>query len=142
MYIPTSFQVTDTARLHEFMRRESFAVLISQGAEGLIASHLRLVISIARRYSKFGLPVNDLVQEGTVGLIQAVRKFNPDRDARLATYAMWWVRAAIQDYVVRSWSLVRVGKTAAHRALFFACRKLATASTVFPCLASTTPRLL
>jgi len=94
-------------------------------AERLVASHLRVVVRIARSYGRFGLPVNDLIQEGTVGLIQAVRKFNPDSGARLGTYAMWWIRAAIQDYVVRSWSLVRVGKTAAHKALFFALKKVA-----------------
>src|SRR5690349_11458181 len=94
-------------------------------AERLVASHLRVVVRIARSYGRFGLPVNDLIQEGTVGLIQAVRKFNPDSGARLGTYAMWWIRAAIQDYVVRSWSLVRVGKTAAHKALFFALKRVA-----------------
>src|SRR3954449_8586673 len=97
-------------------------------AEKLVASHLRVVVKIARSYGRFGLPVNELIQEGTVGLIQAVRKFNPDGGARLGTYAMWWIRAAIQDYVVRSWSLVRVGKTAAHRALFFACKRLGAAA--------------
>jgi RNA polymerase sigma-32 factor len=94
-------------------------------AQRLVTSHLRLVVRIARSYRRFGLPVNDLIQEGTVGLIQAVRRFDPDHEARLGTYAMWWVRAAIQDYVVRSWSLVRVGKTAAHRALFFNLKKRA-----------------
>jgi len=92
-------------------------------AETLIVSHLTVVITVARRYGRLGLPVNDLIQEGTVGLIQAVRKFDPDRNARLATYALWWIRAAIQDYVVRSWSLVRVGKTAAHKALFFSLKR-------------------
>lgn len=91
----------------------------------LVTSHLRMVIRLARSYGRFGLPINDLIQEGTIGLIQAVRKFNPDRDARLSTYAMWWIRAAMQDYVVRSWSLVRVGKTAAHRPLFFNLKRLA-----------------
>ncbi|HEV7369849.1 sigma-70 family RNA polymerase sigma factor [Arenibaculum sp.] len=95
-------------------------------AERLIAGHLRMVVKAARSYGRLGLPVNDLIQEGTLGLIQAVRKFNPDRDARLSTYAAWWIRAAMQDYAVRSWSLVRVGKTAAHRALFFALRRVAT----------------
>ena len=88
-------------------------------AERLIVSHLAVVATIARRYGRLGLPINYLIQEGTIGLIQAVRKFDPDHNARLATYAMWWIRAAIQDYVVRSWSLVRIGKTAAHKALFF-----------------------
>ncbi len=94
-------------------------------ADLLIVSHLRVVVNIARRYVRFGMPINDLIQEGTIGLIQAVQRFNPDRETRLSTYAMWWIRAAIQDYVVRSWSLVRVGKTAAHRALFFHLRALA-----------------
>lgn len=94
-------------------------------AERLVASHLRVVVRIARSYGRSGLPVNDLIQEGTLGLIQAVRKFNPDGGSRLGTYAMWWIRASIQDYVVRSWSLVRVGKTAAHKALFFALKKVA-----------------
>jgi RNA polymerase sigma-32 factor len=94
-------------------------------AERLIAGHLRMVVKAARHYGRLGLPVHDLIQEGTLGLIQAVRKFNPDRDARLSTYAAWWIRAAMQDYAVRSWSLVRVGKTAAHRALFFALRRVA-----------------
>ena len=93
-------------------------------AERLIVSHLAVVNTVARRYGRLGLPVNDLIQEGTLGLIQAVRKFNPDHNARLATYAMWWIRAAIQDYVVRSWSLVRIGKTAAHKALFFNLKSL------------------
>ena len=94
----------------------------ARAAERLLLGHLALVRSLARRYGRLGLPVNDLMQEGVIGLIQAIRRFNPDRDARLATYAMWWVRAAMQDYAVRSWSLVRVGKTASHRALFFHLR--------------------
>jgi RNA polymerase sigma-32 factor len=93
--------------------------------ERLITSHLRVVVRLARSYGRFGLPINDLVQEGTLGLIQAVRRFNPERDVRLSTYAMWWIRAAMQEYIVRSWSLVRVGKTAAHRALFFNLRRIA-----------------
>jgi RNA polymerase sigma-32 factor len=97
-------------------------------AERLIVCHLAVVIAIARRYGRLGLPVNDLIQEGTLGLIHAVRKFDPDRNARLATYAMWWIRAAIQDYVVRSWSLVRIGKTAAHKALFFSLKRTAAAT--------------
>ena len=92
-------------------------------AERLVVSHLAVVTTVARRYGRLGLPINDLIQEGTIGLIQAVRKFDPDHNARLATYAMWWIRAAIQDYVVRSWSLVRVGKSAAHKALFFSLKR-------------------
>lgn len=86
----------------------------------LVESHVPLVKSFARRYARFGVPQADLVQEGLIGLLQAVRKFDPSRDVRLGTYAAWWVRAAMQDYVVRSWSVVRPGKTAPHRALFFA----------------------
>jgi len=105
--------------------------LVSRSAAGdrlaearLVLSHLRMVVKLAQRYGRqYGLPMADLMQEGTIGLIQAVRKFNPDRDNRLSTYAAWWIRAAIQDYVVRSWSLVRVGKSAAHRALFFTLRR-------------------
>lgn len=93
-------------------------------AARLITSHLRFVLKVARAYRNSGLPMNDLVQEGTIGLIQAVRRFNPDRDVRLATYARWWIRAAIQDYVVRSWSLVRVGTTAAQKALFLRLRRM------------------
>ena len=92
-------------------------------AERLIVSHLAVVTAVARRYGRLGLPITDLIQEGTIGLIHAVRKFDPDHNARLATYAMWWIRAAIQDYVVRSWSLVRIGKTAAHKALFFSLKR-------------------
>ena len=90
----------------------------------LIASHLRFVIRIARTYRSYGLPMADLVQEGTIGLIHAVRRYNPERDARLSTYAMWWIRASIQEYVVRSWSLVRVSTTAAQKSLFLNLRKL------------------
>ena len=89
----------------------------------LVLSHLRFVIKIARTYRSFGLPMADLVQAGTVGLIQAVRRYNPERDTRLSTYAMWWIRASIQEHVVRSWSAVRVSTTAAHKALFLHLRK-------------------
>lgn len=92
-------------------------------AAQLVASHLRFVIRIARSYRNYGLPMNDLVQEGVVGLLQAVRKFNPDRNVRFATYAMWWIRAAIQEHVVRSWSLVRLGTTTTQRSLFFNLRR-------------------
>lgn len=94
-------------------------------AERLVLSHLRMVARMARRYATLGLPTSDLIQEGTIGLIQAVRRFNPDRGVRLSTYAAWWVRASIQEHVVRSWSLVRLGKTAAHRALFLRLKPLA-----------------
>ncbi|MSO76280.1 MAG: sigma-70 family RNA polymerase sigma factor [Alphaproteobacteria bacterium] len=95
-------------------------------AERLVVSYLPFVVATARRYSRYGLPLNELVQEGVVGLIRAVRRFNPDQDARLASYASWWVRAAIHDHIIGSWSLVRVGTTAAQKALFFRLRRMAT----------------
>ncbi|MEN2978866.1 RNA polymerase factor sigma-32 [Tistrella bauzanensis] len=93
-------------------------------AEILVRSHLRLVIKVASRYRNYGLPMNELVQEGSLGLMQAVERFDPERGVRLATYAMWWIKAAIQDYILRSWSMVRIGTTAAQKALFFNLRKL------------------
>ena len=95
-----------------------------EAAGRLILSHLRMVIKIARAYRGSGLPMSDLVQQGVLGLIHAVQKFNPDRGVRLSTYAMWWIRAAIQDHVVRSWSVVRVGTTNAQKALFLRLRKM------------------
>jgi RNA polymerase sigma-32 factor len=91
----------------------------------LVTRHLRFVLHIARRYRSHGQPLGDLFQEGVVGLIEAIRRFNPERDTRLATYAMWWIRASIQDYVVRSRSLVKIGTTAAQKALFFHLRRRA-----------------
>lgn len=90
----------------------------------LISAHRRFVVKIARKYRNYGLPMNDLVQEGTIGFIQAVKRFDPSRDVRLNTYAMWWIRASIQDHVIRSWSLVRVGTTAAQKSLFFKLRRM------------------
>ena len=90
----------------------------------LVGSHLRLVVKIARGFSGYGLPLSDLVAEGNVGLMQAAEKFDPDRGFRFATYAMWWIRAAIQEYVLHSWSLVKMGTTAAQKKLFFNLRKL------------------
>lgn len=92
-------------------------------AQRLVLSHLRFVHHVARRYGRYGHPVGDLLQEGTVGLIEAVRRFNPDRGVRLSTYAMWWIRASIQDYIVRSRSLVKIGTTAAQKAMFFNLRR-------------------
>jgi RNA polymerase sigma-32 factor len=92
-------------------------------ATKLVTSHLRFVLHIAKRYNNHGHPLADLIQEGTVGLLEAVKRFNPDRDVQLSTYAMWWIRAAIQDYVVRSRSLVKIGTTAAQKSLFFNLRR-------------------
>ena len=92
--------------------------------EHLVGSHLRLVVKIARGFAGYGLPLADLVAEGNVGLMQAAEKFDPARGFRFATYAMWWIRAAIQEYILHSWSLVKMGTTAAQKKLFFNLRKL------------------
>ena len=92
-------------------------------AKKLVTSHLRLVAKIAMGYRGYGLPVSEIVSEGNVGLMQAVKRFDPDKGFRLATYAMWWIRAAIQEYVLRSWSMVKMGTTAAQKKLFFNLRK-------------------
>jgi RNA polymerase sigma-32 factor len=93
-------------------------------ARRLVSSHMGFVVHIARRYRRFGIPLNDLVQEGMIGLIHAVRRFDPGRNIRLCTYAAWWIRAHIQAHVVRSWSLVRLSTGTAHRALFFRLRRM------------------
>ena len=93
-------------------------------AHQLVTSHLRLVAKIAMGYRGYGLPLAELISEGNVGLMQAVKRFDPDRGFRLATYAMWWIRAAIQEYILHSWSLVKIGTTAAQKKLFFNLRKL------------------
>ena len=94
-----------------------------EAAEKLITSHLRLVGKIAKGYRGYGLPIGEVISEGNVGLMQAVKRFDPERGFRLATYAMWWIRASIQEYVLRSWSLVKLGTTAAQKKLFFNLRK-------------------
>jgi RNA polymerase sigma-32 factor len=94
-----------------------------QAAHQLVTSHLRLVAKIAMGYRGYGLPIGEVISEGNVGLMQAVKKFDPDKGFRLATYAMWWIRASIQEYILRSWSLVKMGTTAAQKKLFFNLRK-------------------
>ncbi len=94
-----------------------------EAARRMVTSHLRLVAKIAMGYRGYGLPISEIVSEGNVGLMQAVKRFDPDRGFRLATYAMWWIRASIQEYVLRSWSLVKMGTTAAQKKLFFNLRK-------------------
>jgi RNA polymerase sigma-32 factor len=96
----------------------------TEAAHRLVTSHLRLVAKIAMGYSRYGLPLSDLISEGNVGMMRAVRRFDPDRGFRLATYAMWWIRAAIQEYIVHSWSLVKMGTTVVQRKLFFNLRRL------------------
>ena len=95
-----------------------------KSAEKLVTSHLRLVAKIAMRYKGYGLPMNEIISEGNVGLMQAVKKFEPEKGFRLATYAMWWIKASIQEYILRSWSLVQIGTTTAQKKLFFNLKKL------------------
>ena len=95
-----------------------------KAAHKLVTSHLRLVAKIAMGYRGYGLPVNEMISEGNIGLMQAVKKFDPDKGFRLATYAMWWIKAAIQEYVLRSWSLVKMGTTTAQKKLFFNLKKI------------------
>ena len=96
----------------------------TEAAHRLVTSHLRLVAKIAMGYRGYGLPIGELIAEGNVGMMQAVKRFDPDRGFRLATYAMWWIRASIQEYILRSWSLVKIGTTAAQKKLFFNLRRL------------------
>ena len=96
----------------------------SEAAHRLVTSHLRLVAKIAMGYRGYGLPVSELIAEGNVGMMQAVKRFEPDKGFRLATYAMWWIRASIQEYILRSWSLVKIGTTAAQKKLFFNLRRM------------------
>lgn len=96
----------------------------TESAQKLVTSHLRLVAKIAMGYRGYGLPIGEVISEGNIGLMQAVKRFEPDRGFRLATYAMWWIRAAIQEYILRSWSLVKLGTTATQKRLFFNLRKV------------------
>lgn len=95
-----------------------------QAAHRLVTSHLKLVVKVALGYRGYGLPVNDLISEGNLGLMQAVKKFNPDLGYRLSTYAIWWIKASIQEYILKSWSLVKIGTTSAQKKLFFNLKKL------------------
>ncbi|GAB2176352.1 RNA polymerase sigma factor RpoH [Dongia sp. agr-C8] len=96
----------------------------AEAAHRMVTSHLRLVAKIAMGYRGYGLPISEIISEGNVGLMQAVKRFDPDRGFRLATYAMWWIRASIQEYILHSWSLVKIGTTAAQKKLFFNLRKV------------------
>jgi len=95
-----------------------------KSAQKLITSHLRLVAKIAMGYKGYGLPVNEIISEGNIGLMQAVKKFDPEKGFKLATYAMWWIKASIQEYILRSWSLVKMGTTSAQKKLFFNLKKI------------------
>jgi len=109
----------------EYMLAKRFLEHEDRGAaEELVTSHLRLVAKIAMGYRGYGLPIGEVISEGNVGLMQAVKKFDPERGFRLATYAMWWIKASIQEYVLRSWSLVKMGTTANQKRLFFNLRKM------------------
>ena len=109
----------------EYMLARSFAERGDvDAAHKLVTSHLRLVAKIAMGYRGYGLPLSELISEGNIGLMQGVKKFEPDRGFRLATYAMWWIRASIQEFILRSWSLVKMGTTAAQKKLFFNLRRM------------------
>lgn len=113
------------AKDEEYMLAKRFAEHSDpDAAQRLITSHLRLVAKIAMGYRGYGLPIGEVISEGNVGLMQAVKRFDPEKGFRLATYAMWWIKAAIQEYILRSWSLVKIGTTAAQKKLFFNLRKI------------------
>ncbi len=113
------------AKEEEFMRAKRWQEHEdAEAAEKMVTSHLRLVAKIAMGYRGYGLPMAEVISEGNVGLMQSVKKFDPDKGFRLATYAMWWIRASIQEYILRSWSLVKLGTTAAQKKLFFNLRRI------------------
>src|SRR5947209_444877 len=101
-----------------------------EAAHRLVNSHLRLVASIAKGYRGYGLPISELISEGNVGLMQAIKRFEPDKGFRLATYATWWIKAAIQEYILRSWSMVKMGTTANQKKMFFNLRKTKSKNSV------------
>jgi len=117
------YPMLDAQEEYDLARRYQ-ATQDPDAAEQLVTSHLRLVAKIAMGYRGYGLPLSELVSEGNVGMMQAVRRYDPERGFRLATYAMWWIRASIQEYILHSWSLVKIGTTAAQKKLFFNLRRL------------------
>lgn len=124
-YIRSSMNEPMLERDHEFELATRWKANGDEKAlHELIRSYTRLVIATAAKFKHYGLPMGDLIQEGNLGLMQAANKFEPDRDVRFSTYATWWVRASIQDYILRNWSIVRTGTTAAHKSLFFNLRRL------------------
>jgi len=121
----------NTGKLFSFLGKEEereLALLAGNGdreaTDRLITSHFNYVVKLAKGYRRSGVPMSDLIQEGMVGLVQAVKRFNPDRSVRLSTYAMWWIRASMQDHIVRSWSLVRLSTTSAQKSLYLNLRRL------------------
>lgn len=124
-FIKTAMRTPLLPRAHEFALARRWREAADTAAlHELARAYTRLVIAIAARYRSYGLPVGDLVQEGNVGLMQAAWRFEPERDVRFSTYAAWWIRSAMQDYVLRNWSIVRTGTTAAQKSLFFNLRRL------------------
>ena len=124
-YIRASMRQPLLSRDHEFSLARAWRDDDDEDAlHELVRCYARLVVSTASRYRNYGLPIGDLIQEGNVGLMQAAARFEPERDVRFSTYASWWIRAAIQDYILRNWSIVRTGTTAAQKSLFFNLRRL------------------
>lgn len=124
-FIKASMRQPLLSRDHEFeLARKWRDGGDEQALHELVRSYTRLVVAIAARFRNYGLPLGDLVQEGNVGLMQAAARFEPDREVRFSTYAAWWIRSAVQDYILRNWSIVRTGTTAAQKALFFNLRRL------------------
>ena len=124
-YIKTSMNAPLLEKEHELdLARRWINDQDEKALHELINSYTRLVVSMASRFRNYGLPMGDLIQEGNIGLMQAANRFDPERDLRFSTYASWWIRAAIQDYVLRNWSIVRTGTTAAQKSLFFNLRRL------------------
>ena len=124
-YIKTSMNAPMLEKEHEFDLARKWRDDKDEAAlHEMIQSYTRLVISVASKFKHYGLPIGDLIQEGNIGLMQAANRFDPERDIRFSTYATWWIRSAIQDYVLRNWSIVRTGTTAAQKSLFFNLRRL------------------
>jgi RNA polymerase sigma-32 factor len=124
-YMKASMQAPLLSRDEEFALARRWRAAGDVGAlHALIRAYARLVVSIAARFRNYGLPMGDLVQEGNVGLMQAAMRFDPERDIRFSTYSTWWIRSAIQDYILRNWSIVRTGTTTAQKSLFFNLRRL------------------
>jgi len=123
-YIKTAMREPMLERDHEFALARRWHDGDVAALHELVRSYTRLVISLASRFRNYGLPVGDLIQEGNVGLMQAAARFEPDREVRFSTYASWWIRSAMQDYILRNWSIVRTGTTAAQKSLFFNLRRL------------------